>query len=106
MKSIVEADIIHIDETSIKLAGITIRIWVLQPRDGRNALFVTSEQGTRRSQRNTLGQLKRSDNMQRLVDITSYKIQRCWTHLTRGLRDIADKNPDDLNAQKALKKLQ
>ena len=28
MKSIAEADIIHIDETSIKLAGITIWIWV------------------------------------------------------------------------------
>ncbi len=35
----------------------------------------------------------------------SYRVQRCWAHLIRGLRDIADKNPDNADVYNALKRL-
>ena len=64
MKSITKADIIHIDETSIKLAGITI--WIFYNLVTGDTLFLLRLSRGRDVVREVLGgQLERSDNMRR-----------------------------------------
>ena len=96
---LLKAEILHADETSIRLNGKLVWVWVfLNPRTG-DTLFVIHD---KRSGMVPLSILKDWKGVLVCDGWSAYKsftVQRCWAHITREGDDIADRNEDFPDAQ-------
>ena len=86
---------LHIDETKIKVQGRTYWLWVFRPRN--NVFFVIRKQRNKQVLDEVLGHNYKGiiicDGLSAYEEYTKY-LQRCWAHILRETRDLAEKYND------------
>ena len=95
------ATILHIDETSIRLNGKTIWIWIFfDPMTGATFYAIRPSRG-RKVLKEILG-----DDWKGIVvcdgwkPYAIYEVQRCWAHILREIYYICEWNPDSAAAKR------
>jgi len=95
MKKIRRATNLHIDETKIKIQGKTYWLWIFRSRN--NVFFVIRKQRNRQVLDEILGYSYKGiiicDGLSAYEEYTKY-LQRCWAHILRETRDLAEKYDD------------
>ncbi len=86
---------LHIDETKIKIQGKTNWLWIFRSR--KNVFFVIHKKRNRQVLDEILG-LKYSgiiicDGMSAYKEYTQF-LQRCWAHILRETKEMAEKHDD------------
>ena len=106
MKALSNARVLHVDETTIKLFGKKIWVWVFYNPETGETLYLLRMKRARWVIQEVLGKSWLGVIIcDGYVAYKAYRIQRCWAHLIRGMRDIATKNPNSSAAQSALERL-
>ena len=86
---------IHIDETKIKIQGVTYWLWIFRSRN--NVFFVIHKKRNRTVLDEILGYKYRGiiicDGMSAYEEYTKY-LQRCWAHILRETKELAEKHDD------------
>ncbi|MFH1473495.1 MAG: IS66 family transposase [Candidatus Aenigmatarchaeota archaeon] len=94
-KKIRRATHLHIDETKIKINGKTYWLWIFRSR--KNIFFVIHEKRNRSVLDEILGYKYRGiiicDGMSAYKEYTTY-LQRCWAHILRETKEMAEKHDD------------
>ena len=99
------ARILHADETSIHLNGRNVWVWILYDPLTGYALYVIQDSRGAKVLREALGDwdgIIVSDGWSAYL---RYRVQRCWSHIIREARDLADRNPDCRGALNVLRRL-
>jgi len=95
MKKIRRATHLHIDETKIRIQGKTYWLWIFRSRN--NVFFVIRKQRSRQVLDEILGYKYKGiiicDGLSAYEEYTKY-LQRCWAHILRETRDLAEKYND------------
>lgn len=95
MKKIRRATNLHIDETKIKIQGKTHWLWIFRSR--KNVFFVIHKKRNRTVLDEVLGYKYNGiiicDGLSAYEEYTKY-LQRCWAHILRGTREMAEKYDD------------
>jgi transposase len=90
-----QATNLHIDETKIKIQGKTFWLWIFRSRN--NVFFVIRKQRNKQVLDEILGYKYRGiiicDGLSAYEEYTRY-LQRCWSHILRETRDLAEKYDD------------
>jgi len=91
-KKIRRATHLYIDETKIKIQGKTYWLWIFRSR--KNIFFVIHKKRNRSVLDEILGYKYRGiiicDGMSAYKEYTKY-LQRCWAHILRETRDLAER---------------
>lgn len=86
---------LHIDETKIKIQGTTYWLWIF--RSQNNVFFVIHKKRNRTVLEEILGYKYRGiiicDGMSAYEEYTKY-LQRCWAHILRETKEMAEKHDD------------
>ncbi|MBI2147309.1 IS66 family transposase [Candidatus Woesearchaeota archaeon] len=86
---------LHIDETKIKIQGVTYWLWIF--RSKKNVFFVIHKKRNRTVLDEILGYKYRGiiicDGMSAYEEYTKY-LQRCWAHILRETKEMAEKHED------------
>lgn len=86
---------LHIDETKIKIQGKTYWLWIF--RSQKNVFFVIHKKRNRTVLDEILGYKYRGiiicDGMSAYEEYTKY-LQRCWAHILRETKEMAEKHED------------
>jgi len=96
-KKIRRATHLHIDETKIKIQGITNWLWIFRSR--KNVFFVIRKERNRKILDEILGYHYSSisiiicDGLSAYEEYTKY-LQRCWAHILRETKEMAEKYDD------------
>src|SRR3989344_5341999 len=94
-KKIRRATHLHIDETKIKIQGKTHWLWIFRSRD--NVFFVIREERNRNVLDEILGHHYNGiiicDGLSAYEEYTRY-LQRCWAHILRETKEMAEKYED------------
>jgi len=89
------ATYIHIDETKIKIQGKTNWLWIFRSR--KNVFFVIHKKRNRTVLDEILGYKYRGiiicDGMSAYKEYTTF-LQRCWAHILRETKEMAEKYND------------
>lgn len=84
---------LHIDETKIKIQGVTYWLWIF--RSNNNVFFVIHKKRNRTVLDEILGYKYRGiiicDGMSAYEEYTKY-LQRCWAHILRETKEMAEKH--------------
>lgn len=92
MKKIRRATHLHIDETKIKVQGKTYWLWIFRSR--KNVFFVVHKKRNRTVLDEILGYKYKGiiicDGLSAYGEYTKY-LQRCWAHILRETKEIAEK---------------
>ena len=95
MKKIRRATNLHIDETKIKIQGKTYWLWIFRSR--KNIFFVIHKKRNKTVLDEILGYNYKGiiicDGLSAYEEYTKY-LQRCWAHILRETRDMAEKYED------------
>ena len=95
MKKIRRATNLHIDETKIKIQGKTHWLWIFRSRN--NVFFVIRKQRNRQVLDEILGYHYNGiiicDGLSAYEEYTKY-LQRCWAHILRETKEMAEKYED------------
>ena len=95
MKKIRRATNLHIDETKIKIQGKTHWLWIFRSRN--NVFFVIRKQRNRQVLDEILGHHYNGiiicDGLSAYEEYTKY-LQRCWAHILRETKEMAEKYAD------------
>ena len=105
LASLAAAKILHIDETSYRLNGRTVWVWILQnPATGETFFVVRPSRGA-----DVLNSVIPGFRGTIVCDgwraYSRFRIQRCWAHIMRELKYVVKLNPDDGEAARMLKRL-
>ena len=94
-KKIRRATHLHIDETKIKIQGITNWLWIFRSR--KNVFFVIRKERNRKILDEILGYhysgIIICDGLSAYEEYTKY-LQRCWAHILRETKEMAEKYDD------------
>jgi transposase len=94
-KKIRRATHLHIDETKIKIQGKTNWLWIFRSRN--NVFFVIRRERNRNVLDEILGQHYKGiiicDGLSAYEEYTKY-LQRCWAHILRETKEMAEKYDD------------
>jgi len=94
-KRIRRATHLHIDETKIKIQGKTHWLWIFRSR--KNVFFLIHEKRNRTVLDEILGYKYNGiiicDGLSAYEEYTKY-LQRCWAHILRETKDLAEKHDD------------
>src|SRR3989338_7340967 len=94
-KKIRRATHLHIDETKIKIQGKTHWLWIFRSRD--NVFFAIREERNRNVLDEILGHHYNGiiicDGLSAYEEYTKY-LQRCWAHILRETKEMAEKHED------------
>jgi len=86
---------LHIDETKIKIQGKTHWLWIFRSKN--NVFFVIHKKRNRTVLDEILGYKYRGiiicDGMSAYEEYTKY-LQRCWAHILRETKEMAEKHKD------------
>ena len=86
---------LHIDETKIKIQGKTYWLWIF--RSQKNVFFVIHQKRNRTVLDEILGYKYHGiiicDGMSAYEEYTKY-LQRCWAHILRDTKEMAEKHED------------
>jgi len=86
---------LHIDETKIKVQGKTYWLWIFRSR--KNVFFVIHKKRNRTVLDEILGYKYKGiiicDGMSAYKEYTKY-LQRCWAHILRETKELAEKHDD------------
>ncbi len=97
---------LHIDETKIKVQGVTYWLWVFRSRN--NVFFVIHQKRNRTVLDEILGYhyagIIICDGMSAYEEYTKY-LQRCWAHILRETKELAEKYDDAKPLHKWMKDL-
>ena len=100
MEIIRNATILHIDETSIRLNGKTIWIWIFfDPMTGATFYAIRPSRG-RKVLKEILGDWKGIVVCDGWKPYAIYEVQRCWAHILREIYYICEWNPDSAAAKR------
>jgi len=95
MKKIRRATHLHIDETKIKIQGKTHWLWIFRSR--KNIFFVIHSKRNKDVLYEILGHNYRGiiicDGLSAYKEYTKY-LQRCWAHILRETKELAEKFED------------
>ena len=95
MKKIRRATHLHIDETKIKIQGKTYWLWIFRSR--KNIFFVIHKKRNRTVLDEVLGYKYKGiiicDGLSAYEEYTKY-LQRCWAHILRETKEMAEKYDD------------
>ena len=106
LDTIRQASVLHIDETSMSLNGKNIWVWIFFDPETSTVLYVlAASRGRNVIQEVLLPDWKGTIVCDGWGPYKMYFIQRCWAHIIREAKDIAEKHPDDKQAQSMLKYL-
>ena len=90
--------ILNLDETSLSLNGKLVWVWIItDPITGMTAYIIRNSRG-RKVLDEVLGRWAGTIVCDGWQAYGVYRIQRCWAHILREMRDVCAKNPDDWNA--------
>jgi transposase len=105
-KKIRLATYLHIDETKIKVQGKTYWLWIFRSR--KNVFFVIHKKRNRTVLDEILGYKYKGiiicDGMSAYKEYTNY-LQRCWAHILRETKELAEKHDDAKPMHKWMKDL-
>lgn len=94
-KKIRRATNLHIDETKIKIQGKTYWLWIFRSRN--NVFFIIRKERNRNVLDEILGYNYKGiiicDGLSAYEEYTKY-LQRCWAHILRETREMANKYDD------------
>ena len=94
-KKIRRATHLHIDETKIRIQGETNWLWIFRSRN--NVFFVIRKQRNRQVLDEILGHKYKGiiicDGLSAYEEYTRY-LQRCWAHILRETKEMAEKYDD------------
>jgi transposase len=94
-KKIRQTTNLHIDETKIKVQGKTYWLWIFRSR--KNVFFVVHKKRNRTVLDEILGYKYQGiiicDGMSAYKEYTKY-LQRCWAHILRETKELAEKFDD------------
>lgn len=97
---------VHVDQTDIKVDGITYQLWVFVTKSC--TLFIIRKAGYIDVMKTVLGKRYKGiiigDGLETYRQYTN-RIQRCWAHLLRESADIAEKHKSATVLHENLKKL-
>ncbi len=97
---------LHIDETKIKIQGLTHWLWIFRSRN--NVFFVIHKKRNRTVLDEILGYHYKGiiicDGMSAYEEYTKY-LQRCWAHILRETKELAEKYDDAKPLHKWMKEL-
>src|SRR3989338_9252361 len=97
---------LHIDETKIKVQGNTYWLWIFRSRN--NVFFVIRKERNRNVLDEILGYnycgIIICDGLSAYEEYTEY-LQRCWAHILRDTREMAEKHDDAKPMHKWMKDL-
>jgi transposase len=97
---------LHIDETKIRIQGITYWLWIFRSRN--NVFFVIHKKRNRTVLDEILGYhyagIIICDGMSAYEEYTKY-LQRCWAHILRETKELAEKYDDAKPMHKWMKDL-
>ena len=86
---------LHIDETKIKVQGVTYWLWIF--RSNKNVFFVIHKKRNRTVLDEILGYhyagIIICDGLSAYEEYTRY-LQRCWAHILRETKELAEKHDD------------
>ena len=86
---------LHIDETKIKIEGVTYWLWIF--RSNKNVFFVIRKKRNRTVLDEILGRhyagIIICDGLSAYEEYTKY-LQRCWAHILRETKEMAEKHED------------
>ena len=100
IRMLLACTILHIDETQLKLNGKPVWVWIFaDPFTGRSAYVIRDSRGLK-----VLQEILGEDWDGTIVcdgwgPYTRYRIQRCWAHILREMRDLADRYSKNKTAQ-------
>lgn len=97
---------LHIDETKIKIQGATYWLWIFRSRN--NVFFVIRKERNRNVLDEILGYhyagIIICDGLSAYEEYTRY-LQRCWAHILRETKELAEKHDDAKPMHKWMKDL-
>ena len=99
------ARILHADETSIHLNGRNVWVWILYDPLTGHALYVIRDSRGSKVLREALGDWDGIIVSDGWTAYSRYRVQRCWSHIIREARDLAERNPDCRGALDVLRRL-
>ena len=100
------AHVLHVDETSYRVNGKTVWVWIfLDPATGC-ALYVMRKSRGRDVLKEILPEFRGTIVCDGWWPYRTYAIQRCWAHIMREARYLAEAHPRSRAAQDILKRLQ
>lgn len=106
MKKIRRATHLHIDETKIKIQGKTHWLWIFRSR--KNVFFVIHKKRNRTVLDEILGYKYHGiiicDGLSAYEEYTKF-LQRCWAHILRETKEMAEKHDDAKPMHKWMKDL-
>ena len=105
LASLAAAKILHIDETSYRLSGKTVWVWIIQNPATGDAFFVIRPSRGRKVLEEVIPGFKGTIVCDGWRAYSKFRIQRCWAHIIRELKYVAKLNPDDKEAAHMLKLL-
>lgn len=86
---------LHIDETKIKIQGVTYWLWIFRSKN--NVFFVIRKERNRNVLDEILGYhyvgIIICDGLSAYEEYTKY-LQRCWAHILRETKELAEKHDD------------
>ena len=105
-KKIRRATHLHIDETKIKIQGKTNWLWIFRSR--KNVFFVIRKERNRNVLDEILGYKYKGiiicDGLSVYEEYTKY-LQRCWSHILRETKEMAEKHDDAKSMHQWMKDL-
>ncbi len=105
-RKIRQATNLYIDETKIKIQGKTYWLWVFRSR--KNIFFVIHKKRNSTVLDEILGYNYRGiincDGLSAYEEYTQY-LQRCWAHILRETKDLAEKHEDAIPLHQWMKEL-
>jgi transposase len=105
-RKIRKATHLHIDETKIKIQGKTYWLWIF--RSTKNVFFVIHKKRNRTVLDEILGYKYKGiiicDGMSAYKEYTKY-LQRCWAHILRETKEMAEKYDDAKSMHQWMKDL-
>ena len=103
-----KARILHVDETSIRLNGRNVWVWILYDPLTGHALYVIQDSRGARVLRETLGDWGGIIVCDGWTAYARYRVQRCWSHIIREAKDLWERNsgcPGALDVLRRLRKI-
>ena len=105
IRTLLACSILHIDETQLKLNGKPVWVWIFaDPVTGASAYVIRNSRGLKVLQE-ILGDWDGIIVCDGWKPYARYRIQRCWAHIMREMRDLKGMYRDSPEARNALRTL-
>lgn len=99
------ARVLHIDETSFRLNGKTVWVWIFLDPDTGSTLYVLRPSRGREVLREVLRGFRGVIVCDGWKSYLGWKLQRCWAHILREARYLLERHPRSAAARRMLEQL-